>query len=115
MDIDPHKPGGQLSSISHARTLWEIGEFWDTHDLTEYEDQTRDVTDQFDVALPSKSLRVAVDPGLPEEARATARRRGISLETLVNLAIREALDRRASQRHPSRASQHSCSQSRSVQ
>jgi hypothetical protein len=96
MDIDPHEPGGQLSSISQARTLWEIGEFWDTHDLTTYDEQTEDVTDQFEVRLPAKPLRVAVDPDLLHEASAAARRRGISLETLVNLAIREALDRRAS-------------------
>ncbi len=96
MDIDPHEPGGQVSSISGARTLWEIGEFWDTHDLTQYDEQTKDVTDQIEVHLPPKPLRVAVDPDLLREASATARRQGISLETLVNLAIREALDRRAS-------------------
>lgn len=96
MDADLHNAGGQLSSISGGKTPWEIGEFWDTHDLTEYDEQTKDVTDQVEVHLPAKPLRVAVDPGLLEEASATARRRGISLETLINLAIREALDRRAS-------------------
>jgi hypothetical protein len=94
MNADLHEPGGQLSPISRAKTPWEISEFWDTHNLTDYQDQTEDVTDQFEVSLPSKPPRVAVDPGLLEEARATARRRGITLETLVNLAIREALDRR---------------------
>jgi hypothetical protein len=96
MDVNPREPGGQVSSISGARTLWEIGEFWDSHDLTDYDEQTEEVTDQVEMRLPARPLRVAVDPDLLQEASATARRRGISLETLVNLAIREALDRRAS-------------------
>jgi hypothetical protein len=96
MDADLRAPGGQRGSISQGRTPWEIGEFWDAHDLTEYSEQTRDVTQQVEVALPPRPVRVVVDPDLLQEARAAAERRGISLEMLVNLAIREALDRRAS-------------------
>ena len=33
----------QLTSISQARTLDEIADFWDTHSLTEYWDQTHEV------------------------------------------------------------------------
>lgn len=33
----------KLTSISQARTLEEIGEFWDTHSLDDYWDQTHEV------------------------------------------------------------------------
>lgn len=32
------------TSISEARTLEEIGEFWDTHGLADFWDETREVT-----------------------------------------------------------------------
>ena len=96
MDAELHEPGGQVSSISKARTPWEIGEFWDTHELTDFDAETEDVTEQIEVELPARPLRVAVDPDLLKEATSAARQRGITLETLVNLAIREALDWRAS-------------------
>ena len=50
-DVDPRQPGEQRSSISGAQTLWDIGEFWDSHDLTRYEAQATEVTDQVEVAL----------------------------------------------------------------
>jgi len=37
------------SSISKASSYKEMGEFWDTHDTTDYEDQTYEV--EFDVDL----------------------------------------------------------------
>ncbi len=58
----------QLASISKACTIEEIAEFWDTHSLADYWDQTYEV--QFEV-----------------EARA----RGILPETLVNLWLVERL------------------------
>ena len=33
----------QMTSISKAQTLDEIADFWDTHSLDEYWDQTREV------------------------------------------------------------------------
>ncbi len=30
----------QLTTLSKARTLEEVGEFWDTHSLADYWDQT---------------------------------------------------------------------------
>jgi len=33
----------QVTSISKARTLEEIGDFWDTHSLADYWDDTHEV------------------------------------------------------------------------
>ena len=42
----------QLTSISKASSYAEIGEFWDTHSLADYWDQTHEV--EIDVRIPSR-------------------------------------------------------------
>jgi len=37
----------QVSSISHSRTLDEMAEFWDTHSLADYDEQTHEVENDF--------------------------------------------------------------------
>lgn len=81
------------ASISGGATPEEIGEFWDTHDLADYLDQTTDVTDQFESDIQSVRHLVALDPQLLQEAINCAHRQGIAVETLVNLAVKEALHR----------------------
>lgn len=77
-----------LTSISHARTIEEIGEFWDSHDLTDFEDQTHAV--EIEVRLPHRR-RVALAPALAGRLEQRARRDGVSVETLVNLWVAERL------------------------
>ena len=78
------------ASLSKARTLDEIADFWDTHSLADYWDRTQDV--QFDVTA-ERRRRVTLDPevyvGIAEQARA----RGLLPETLVNLWLAERLKR----------------------
>jgi len=78
------------SSISQAQSYREIGEFWDTHDVTDYWDQTEAV--EFEVNLESDVRLVALEPDLASKANEVAWKKGISLETLLNLWVREKLD-----------------------
>lgn len=78
----------QRSSISRARTPEEIGEFWDTHSLDDYWDQTHEV--DFTVRAVQRR-RVTVDPKIYEELEAEAHVRGVVPETLVNLWLAEKL------------------------
>ncbi len=78
----------QLTSISQAQTLEEIGEFWDTHSLDDYWDKTREV--EFEVRAAQRR-RVTVEPKIYKELEAEARVRGVVLETLVNLWLAEKL------------------------
>lgn len=78
----------QLSSISQAQTLEEIGEFWDTHSLDDYWDETREA--EFEVRAKQRR-RVTVEPQIYKELEAEARIRGVVPETLVNLWIAEKL------------------------
>ena len=79
----------RTSSISKATSYEEIGEFWDTHDLTDFEDQIREVDIETDIRV--RRYYVSVDPGLMEEIGREAVSKGISSQSLVNLAIKEHL------------------------
>ena len=78
------------SSISKAQSYREIGEFWDRHDVTDYWEQTEAV--EFEVNLESDVRLVALEPDLASKANEVAWKKGISLETLLNLWVREKLD-----------------------
>jgi hypothetical protein len=78
----------QLTSISQARTLDEIAEFWDTHSLADYWDQTEEA--EFEVRA-MRRRRVTLAPEVYSRVEAQARLRGILPETLVNLWLAERL------------------------
>ena len=78
----------QITSISKARTLEEIADFWDTHSLADYWDQTREV--EFEVRA-KRRRRVTLDPDVYAEVAAQANVRGVLPETLVNLWVVERL------------------------
>jgi Protein of unknown function (DUF3680). len=78
----------RLTSISKARTLDEIADFWDTHSLADYWDETREV--EFEVRA-KRRRRITLDPEVYARIEAQARARGISPETLVNLWLAERL------------------------
>jgi hypothetical protein len=77
-----------ITSISQARTAEEIADFWDTHSLGEYWDQTSEV--EFEVRA-KRRRRITLDPDLYARVEAQARQRGILPETLVNLWLAERL------------------------
>ena len=79
--------GRNRSSISKAQTYKEIGEFWDTHDLSEYWDQTKPV--EFEVEIQSETTYYPVERKLSEKISKIARKRGVSPETLLNLWLQE--------------------------
>lgn len=78
----------KLTSISKAQTLEEIAEFWDTHSLADYWDETHEV--EFEVRA-DRRRRVTLDPDVYNQLEAQARKRGLLPETLVNLWVAERL------------------------
>jgi dihydroneopterin aldolase len=70
-------------------TIEAAAEFWDSHDLADYEDLTSEV--KVAVQLQRRRRLVALAPELAEQLRAAAQQRGVSAETLVNLWLRERL------------------------
>lgn len=75
----------KFSSISHADTLEKIGEFWDIHDFTEF-----DNPDAPDVEF-HVSCAVPIEPALLTSVEQQAKLRGVTVETLVNLWLQQKL------------------------
>lgn len=77
------------STLSSSSSYAEIGEFWDSHDATEFWDKTEPV--DIEVMIESETTLHAIEPTLAAKLRVVAQSRGISTETLTNLWLRERL------------------------
>lgn len=73
----------------HFASIEEAADFWDTHDLADYADVTRDVAVTID--LQRRQHLVALAPELAARIGAEARRQGVTTETLINLWLSERL------------------------
>ena len=80
----------KLTGISKAGTVEEIGEFWDSHSLDDYWDQTKEV--EFEVRAKHRR-RITLAPEIYAQVEVQARTRGISPETLINLWVVERLQK----------------------
>ncbi len=69
-------------------SLDAIAEFWDTHSLGDYWDQTQPAEFEFDPEA-RRHYFVAIDPELLGRIREIARRRGLQTESLINLWLAE--------------------------
>jgi predicted DNA binding CopG/RHH family protein len=78
----------KLSSISQADSDEKIGEFWDSHDFTEFDTNTPDA--EFEVIST-----VPVQLELLNEIEKQAAKRGVNVETLVNQWLQQRLDEEA--------------------
>jgi hypothetical protein len=75
----------KLSSISQADTDEKIGEFWDTHDFTDFDNpDAPDVKFEITCAVP-------IDVELFAAIEKQAHKRGVQVETLVNLWLQQKL------------------------
>ncbi len=73
------------SSVSKTNSFKKMGEFWDKHDFTEFDDPNApDIEVHVTVAI-------AVEPDLLSDIEELAHLRGINVETLVNLWLKEKL------------------------
>ena len=76
---------GNKSSISKADSYEKIGKFWDTHDVTDFWEQTKEV--EFEVEIESQKTYFPVETSLSTKMSAIAKEHGVSTETLLNLWI----------------------------
>lgn len=75
----------KLSSVSKTDTLEKIGDFWDTHDFTEFDNlDAPDIEFKISCAVP-------VELELFTHLEKQARLRGVKVETLVNLWLQQKL------------------------
>lgn len=77
------------TTLSEARSYREIAEFWDTHDLADYWDQTEPI--EFEVDIQSEATYFALERQLSQELARVADQHGVSAETLLNIWVQEKL------------------------
>jgi len=77
--------------ISKATTYRQIAEFWDTHSIADYWDQTKPV--EFEVDIQSEITYYPLASKLSSQVQRVAKRQGIAPETLLNLWVQEKLQK----------------------
>ena len=71
------------------KTIREASDFWDTHDITDYWNDTKEV--KFRASLKKEPKYVALEENIAQKAFTVAKKKHISMETLVNLWLKEKL------------------------
>ncbi len=73
----------------HFESVEEAAEFWDSHDLADYQDSTTEA--EFEVDIRRRVYLTALEPGLAKQLTVIAHRQGISTETLINVWLTEKI------------------------
>ncbi len=71
------------------KTIKEASDFWDAHDITDYWNNTKEV--EFMARLKKEPKYVALKENIAKKAFTVAKKKHISMETLVNLWLKEKL------------------------
>ena len=71
------------------KTIMEASDFWDNHDITDYWDDTKEV--KFRASLKKEPKYVALEESIAKKTLAVAKEKRVSIETLVNLWLKEKL------------------------
>ena len=71
------------------KNINEASDFWDRHDITDYWDDTKEV--KFRASLKKEPKYVALEESIAKKALAVAKEKRVSIETLVNLWLKEKL------------------------
>jgi len=71
------------------KTVKAASDFWDKHDITDYWDDTKEV--KFGASLKKEPKYIALEESIAKKALAVAKEKHVSIETLVNLWLKEKL------------------------
>jgi len=71
------------------KNIMEASNFWDKHDITDYWADTKEV--KFKASLKKEPKYIAIEKNLAKKALAVAKEKRVSIETLVNLWLKEKL------------------------
>lgn len=80
------------SRIPDFKTYEEEAHFWDTHDITSFEDETEDVDIVFDLKKPrDETLVVRLQKKLKDRLEKVAQNKGLNISTLARMWLIEKL------------------------
>lgn len=81
------------SKLPSTDSIQELAEFWDSHDLTDFENELEEVTEP--VFARRVGIKVALEPGEVDAVEQMAQSKGISREELVRRWVRQKLTRKS--------------------
>lgn len=80
------------SSIPKFKNVKEEARFWDTHSVTDFEDETENVDIVFELDKPrEESLVLRVQGGFKNKLVRFARKKGLNVSTLARMWLMEKL------------------------
>ena len=80
------------SRIPKFKSLEEEAKFWDTHSITDFEDETEDVEIVWEVEKPrDETLVLRVQKNFKDRLKQTARKKGLNASTLARMWLMEKL------------------------
>lgn len=82
------------SRLPKTDSIRKLAEFWDSHDLTDFEDELEDVAEP--VFARRTAIRVPLDADEAEAVEQMARAKGVSQEELVRGWVVQKVSRRNS-------------------
>jgi CopG antitoxin of type II toxin-antitoxin system len=71
-------------------SIEELAKFWDSHDLTDFEDELEEVTEQ--LFEPAATFTVQLDPAKADAMRQLAESQGLPASDLIQLWVNERID-----------------------
>ena len=80
------------AKIPETDSIQKLAHFWDTHDLTDFEDQLEEVTDH--VFERPSVMQIRLSRNEAETVRKLAKSRGISYHDLIREWVREKIQGR---------------------
>ncbi|MBI4460533.1 MAG: hypothetical protein HY648_10810 [Acidobacteria bacterium] len=82
--------------LPHTDSIEELAQFWDTHDLTDFEEHLEEVVRPVFVRTKGESLSINLQPPEARHLKKIARSRGVKETTVVRQWILERLHESAS-------------------
>jgi len=81
----------QIKKIPDFRTLKEMAEFWDTHDVTDFEDELEEVREPVFKNMNAKVVPLMLDTDQYVKLKRIAAHKKIDAVSLVNQWIRQQI------------------------
>lgn len=82
------------SRIPDTDSIEELARFWETHDLTDFEDELEEVTEPIFAPRLRTTLLIRLEPQEVEAIKEIAKSRGVEQTDLVREWVREKLHQR---------------------
>lgn len=87
--MNEEKETDNISSVSNTRSYEEMADFWDTHSLADYEEQTHEAEVIFEPE--AQYTYVSIERELMNHLRQIARQQQVSPQTLIDLWLRNQM------------------------